>query len=569
MSFGLNQKIINQLKTVFKKYPVIKRVKIYGSRARGDYERGSDIDLALFCESKKDLSSRISWELDELSTPYLFDVVNYDKIQSQALKKEVNKYGKLFYIKESILNQEQLIKKPEKFSLNKSQQTVVKGKGISVQDRDKIVKPDIQQKLFDKNKSKMTKRGIDEKSTENKTKQTEIGEIPKNWKIFLFKNCIRKIAVNRVEKQIQTNQYLKSGKFPIIDQGKNFISGWTNNKSILLSKELPLIIFGDHTRIFKYVDKPFVLGADGTRLIKPNDNYDIRFFYYLMQKTSIPNKGYNRHYKILKEILLPRPPLQEQKEIADILSTIQKAIQTQDKLIERTEELKKSTMKQLFTYGVKGGGARQTEAFLNGKSAIENNLKWPMVSLEDVAKITSGQSPKSKYYNKNGKGLPFYQGKTEFTEIYISSPKIWTNKAIKIAKKNDILMSVRAPVGPVNIAIQKSCIGRGLAAIHPKKVNQLFLFYYLNLFENKIKGHGGTVFDSINREQVKSIKIPCPPLFDQEEIANTLTKIDQKIQIHKKKQSKLKELFKTMLSKLMTSQISVQQLNINTKSIKL
>ena len=99
MAFGLPQKTITQLKSVFEKYPEITQVKIYGSRAKGHYRRGSDIDLAFFSESEKDLSSTLSWELDDLPSPYLFDLVNYNTLNESPLKEEIDKYGKGFYNK--------------------------------------------------------------------------------------------------------------------------------------------------------------------------------------------------------------------------------------------------------------------------------------------------------------------------------------------------------------------------------------------------------------------------------------------------------------------------------------
>ena len=101
MPFGLNQKTINQLNSVFQKYPEIHQVKIYGSRAVGSYRKGSDIDLAFFSESKEDLSSKLSWDLDDLPTPYLFDVVNYNKLSNNSLKKEIDQCGKILYVKKS------------------------------------------------------------------------------------------------------------------------------------------------------------------------------------------------------------------------------------------------------------------------------------------------------------------------------------------------------------------------------------------------------------------------------------------------------------------------------------
>jgi len=153
------------------------------------------------------------------------------------------------------------------------------------------------------------------------------------------------------------------------------------------------------------------------------------------------------------------------------------------------------------------------------KSQISINSNFPIVELKEVAVVISGQSPSSEFYNDNEEGLPFYQGKTEFTEMYIGAPTKWTTEITKEAFKNDILMSVRAPVGPVNYATQHICIGRGLAAIRTKEViKKDFLFYLLKSQEGKIKGNGGAVFDSISRNQIEAIKIPLPPLSIQQEI---------------------------------------------------
>ena len=109
MSFGLTQKTIKKLKEVFKKYPEIYQVKIYGSRARGDHRIGSDIDLAFFSKSKKDLSLRLSSELNQLFTPYLFDIVNYNSLKDQPLKEEIDKHGKVFYIKNNKKTEKQSV----------------------------------------------------------------------------------------------------------------------------------------------------------------------------------------------------------------------------------------------------------------------------------------------------------------------------------------------------------------------------------------------------------------------------------------------------------------------------
>ena len=111
-----------------------------------------------------------------------------------------------------------------------------------------------------------------------------------------------------------------------------------------------------------------------------------------------------------------------------------------------------------------------------------------MVELGEVAEIISGQSPEGEYYNDKGNGLPFYQGKADFGDIYLKQPTKWTTQTTKIAEKEDVLMSVRAPVGPVNISPFKICIGRGLASIRSQeRLSYLFLFYVLRESQNIIK----------------------------------------------------------------------------------
>ena len=151
---------------------------------------------------------------------------------------------------------------------------------------------------------------------------------------------------------------------------------------------------------------------------------------------------------------------------------------------------------------------------------------WEVKKLSEVCVVTAGQSPKGKYYNDLGLGLPFYQGKKEFSERYICAPTVWTSKTTKIAEKNDILMSVRAPVGPVNIATERVCIGRGLASIRATNaIMKDYLFYYLQLKEDEIQGNTGAVFNSINKTQIENIAIPLPSAEEQQHIVSILNEV--------------------------------------------
>ena len=139
--------------------------------------------------------------------------------------------------------------------------------------------------------------------------------------------------------------------------------------------------------------------------------------------------------------------------------------------------------------------------------------------LKDCCTIIAGQSPESKYYNTTGEGLPFFQGKADFGELY-PAIRVYCSQPTKIAEKDDILLSVRAPVGPTNLAPCKVCIGRGLTAIRPSEVLLTrYVLLFFRHFEAQLASKGtGTTFKAITQDVVKNLEIPIPPLPEQERI---------------------------------------------------
>lgn len=155
-----------------------------------------------------------------------------------------------------------------------------------------------------------------------------------------------------------------------------------------------------------------------------------------------------------------------------------------------------------------------------------------MQKMSDVAEIIMGQSPPSSAYNTEGRGLPFFQGKAEFGQLYPAVKK-WCNKPTKIAEQNDVLISVRAPVGPTNLCSEKSCIGRGLGAIRAKdKVSHyLFILYFLRSIEQSLAAKGkGSTFTAINRDDLERIKFPDISFADQKKIATILQKTESALE---------------------------------------
>ncbi len=182
---------------------------------------------------------------------------------------------------------------------------------------------------------------------------------------------------------------------------------------------------------------------------------------------------------------------------------------------------------------------------------------WTPYTIGDVCTVIAGQSPAGKFYNDTGDGLPFYQGKKDFGSKHIQAPTKWTTHVTKEAENGDVLMSVRAPVGPINFATEKICIGRGLAAIRANEhIDRDFLFYGLLYRQPEINGNEGAVFASINKKQIEDIPFPLPPLSEQRRIVGILDEafagIDKIIANTEQNLSNARELFESYLNNAFT-----------------
>jgi type I restriction enzyme S subunit len=178
--------------------------------------------------------------------------------------------------------------------------------------------------------------------------------------------------------------------------------------------------------------------------------------------------------------------------------------------------------------------------------------------LSDLCIVIAGQSPQGSAYNDKGDGIEFHQGKKAFGESYLTPSNVWTTEITKIAEPLDILMSVRAPVGPTNITDRRICIGRGLAAIRCKEgVLQKFILYALRNIESKIIGNDGAVFNSINKAQIEALPVPIIHLPEQERIVSLLdaefAKIDAIKANAEKQLQEAKALFQSILCNLLSN----------------
>ena len=178
------------------------------------------------------------------------------------------------------------------------------------------------------------------------------------------------------------------------------------------------------------------------------------------------------------------------------------------------------------------------------------------LTLKDIAIINMGQSPDSKTYNEEMDGVPFYQGKSDFGKIN-PIPRVWCSAPIKIAERNDILISVRAPIGYTNIATEKCCIGRGLASIRPidESINLKYLYYLINSKYNELNKFGtGSIFKAITKDNLCNLKCNnMPDIEEQTIIANILDNVSQIIEIKKEQIENLNTIIKSQFVEMFQS----------------
>lgn len=404
-------------------------------------------------------------------------------------------------------------------------------------------------------------------------KQTELGELPIDWDIEKFEDCLsnQKIKISK----IQQLQFKKIGKYPIVDQSQELISGYWNNDDDVFASPLPVIIFGDHTRTLKFIDFPFVCGPDGTKILIPDKTKIYpQFFYYYLKLLNIPSKGYNRHYSLLKEKFIARPPLPEQQKIAYVLSTIQDDKEKTENTINSYKELKKSLMKHLFKYGpVKFEDTDKVK--LKETEIGEMPEGWDIKNLGYVVRerIRDGVHKTPTYINV---GVPFItakdiiDNKVNFAECkYISSEE--HKRLIKAIKpeKGDILLTKVGTVGNVALIdfVEEFSIFVQLALIKPNNqlVNTSFLKQALlsNLVQKDISDKSAqSTMKFIGVQRISTVLIPLPSLPIQQEIEETLSSVDSKIEHEENKKNALEELFKSMLYNLMSAKMRVGDLRI-------
>ena len=385
-----------------------------------------------------------------------------------------------------------------------------------------------------------TKPGSERKRTANAAgNASEIEapyELPEGWKwVNLLDTFENKTSSN---KKLPTNEYCETGSFAVIDQGKNFIGGYSNRSEFVFDGELPVIVFGDHTKCIKFVDFAFIQGADGIKVLKPIKTIDEKYFYYGLKSINFPDLGYRRHFPIFKNFKFPIPPtLAEQQRIVNrienLFAKLDEAKEKAQNAADSFETRRAAILHQAFT------------GSLTAKWRKENGVSddsWEEKSLgEVVSGFKYGISDKCDYSNSGIAVLRIpniANGFIDFDDLKFSE-RTEIEEAY-IVKPNDILIirsnGSRELVGKSAIfddTTQKFSYGSFLIKITPSGIiDKKLLVTFLNSEDaryqmfNKAKSSSG--IHNINSKELSAIRLNLPTLPEQQEIVRILDTVLEK-----------------------------------------
>ena len=387
------------------------------------------------------------------------------------------------------------------------------------------------------------------------------------WSEATVESCLEALSLRGVPK-VLSRDYKSSGNFPVVDQGQGLIAGWTNDDGGLISTHLPVVVFGDHTRAFKYVDFPFVRGADGTQVLKPRTGIEPLFFYYACKAINLPSRGYNRHFKALKEKEIPVPPLEEQHSISQALRQVDHGLSLQNDQLRTIVEMKRAAMQTLFTRGLRGEAQKETEIGPMPES-------WGLSPLGDLARqmqyglsirgASQGRYPILRMNcQQDGKVILRDLQYVDIDNATFDRYRVRRNDLLFNRTNSFELVGRTAIVEANTEAVFASYLIR--VSADDRLLDPPFLNYFLNwdVTQGELKklASRGVSQANISAGKMKGFRIPTPGLDEQRKIASILDAIDRKSDLHRRKRAVLEELFKALLHKLMTGEIRTGELNL-------
>ncbi len=403
--------------------------------------------------------------------------------------------------------------------------------------------------------------------------QTEIEapyKLPEGWKwIPLLKSFENKTSSN---KKLPTKDYSDAGKYAIIDQGQEFIGGYSDKTDFVFDGELPIIVFGDHTKCIKYIDFPFIQGADGVKILKPISIVDSKYFYYALQNIHFPDLGYRRHFPIFKDYQFPLPPtLAEQQRIVNriesMFAKLDEAKEKAQNVVDGFETRKAAILHKAFSGELtakwrKENGIEKNKELdfiynfaqtLSKKDmtnitdfqkqaydyVLSDGAVWKKCCIGAIGVITNGSTPSRKeasFWNGN---IPWVSSGEVANNIIESTNEMiseegFNNSSVKKLPIGTVLIAMigegktRGQTSVLNI---EATTNQNIAAIiiNHGHVESKFLWYWLQKeYKNNRTAGNGSGPQALNCQKVRELPFILPTLPEQVEIVRILDIIIEK-----------------------------------------
>jgi len=396
---------------------------------------------------------------------------------------------------------------------------------------------------------------------------------PNGWKPYEFGKAVSfnpKVQFQRGEQYafIEMDDVIPAEKNVFPKGKKVYASGSCSkfrNNDVLFARITPCL---DNKKIATASIGENQIGFGSTEFIvlRAKENITIQeYVHYLSKSEYIIQNAINSYVgasgrqradaKFIKKVIVPIPKITEQQRIASILSTYDDLIENNNKRIALLEQMAEQIYKEWFV-------RMRFPGYENAEFEKGVPKGWEVKTLSSIANILMGQSPKSEFYNDAGIGIPFHQGVGSYSKRFPTHDTYCSTNG-RQAKEADILFSVRAPVGRINIADKKLIIGRGLGAIRHKQGFQSYLFYLLNYyFQLEDVIGNGSIFNSVGKDELNKFKILQPSNELDKKFNDFVLPMDKQLQILFQQNKVLKQTRDLLLPRLISGKLRVKEAKI-------
>ena len=367
-----------------------------------------------------------------------------------------------------------------------------------------------------------------------------------NWERLPFVDVIADESGGNI-KTLQS-EFLPNGRFAVVDQGKELISGYLDNEPCLCKSLLPVIVFGDHTRCLKFIDFPFCMGADGVKILRPKVDADVKYLYYYLRQLNLPNAGYDRHFKYLKRSDILLPPSEEQKRIAQILDLTQSLISKRKEAIAKLDTLIQSIFLEMFGDPVKNLKQWKRLPFSELLENIDSG--WSPVCLdrpvsgEEWGVLKLGAVTWCEYNPSENKAIPIDIKPKPELEVK-AGDILFTRKNTYELVAACVLVRETPPRLMMPDLIFRFRL-RSDSDIDSCFLHQLLIYPTKRINIQKLAGGSSGSMPNISKAKLQTISIEIPPLPLQKEFTQRVEAVEKLKATHRASLSQLEALFASL-----------------------